>query len=111
MIAVLGLLGAAGAYAFSRLAAPRFMATAQIFIDPRGLQVLENDINSRQQDSNTAINFVESQARIVTSQSVLSRVIDSERLTEDSEFNGQGGASWAVSLLNSLGMRLSLIHI
>jgi succinoglycan biosynthesis transport protein ExoP len=105
MIALLGLLGAAGAYMFSRVATPRFMATAQIFIDPRGLQVLENDINSRQQDSNTAINFVESQARIVTSQSVLSRVIDSERLTEDSEFNGQGGASWAVSLLNSLGMR------
>lgn len=103
-ILVLALICAGGAYAASRLMTPRFMATAQIFIDPRGLQVFDNELTPRQQDSNTAINFVESQARIVTSQSVLSRVVDSERLTEDAEFNGKGGASWAVGLLNSLGM-------
>jgi succinoglycan biosynthesis transport protein ExoP len=70
----------------------------------RGIQVFDNELTPRQQDSNAAINFVESQARIVTSQSVLSRVIDSERLTEDPEFNGQGGASWAVGLLRSFGL-------
>jgi len=103
-ILVLALVCAAGAYAASRLMTPRFMATAQIFIDPRGLQVFDNELTPRQQDSNTAINFVESQARIVTSQSVLSRVVDSERLTEDPEFNGKGGASWAVAFLDRLGM-------
>ncbi len=103
-IVVLAAVGGALAYLASRVMTPRFMSTAQIFIDPRGLQVFDNELTPRQQDSNTAINFVESQARIVTSQSVLSRVIDTERLTEDPEFNGQGGASWAVSLLRSLGV-------
>lgn len=103
-ILILAFACAAAAYAASRMMTPRFMATAQIFIDPRGLQVFDNELTPRQQDSNTAINFVESQARIVTSQSVLSRVVDSERLTEDPEFNGKGGASWAVALLDRLGM-------
>ncbi|MBL8569687.1 MAG: GumC family protein [Phreatobacter sp.] len=105
LIAVLGLVGSGMAYMASRMIAPRFMSTAQIFVDPRGLQVFDNELTPRQQDSNTAINFVESQARIVTSQSVLARVIDGERLTEDPEFNGQGGASWAANLLGSLGLR------
>lgn len=103
-ILILALACAIAAYGASRLMTPRYMATAQIFIDPRGLQVFDNELSPRQQDSNTAINFVESQARIVTSQSVLSRVIDSERLTDDPEFNGSGGASWAVALLGRLGM-------
>ena len=103
-IVVLAIIGGILAYGASRIMTPRFVSTAQIFVDPRGLQVFDNELTPRQQDSNTAINFVESQARIVTSQSVLSRVIDSERLTEDPEFNGQGGASWAVGLLKSIGM-------
>jgi len=104
-ILLLALVGTGIGYATSRVMTPRFMATAQIFVDPRGIQVFDNELTPRQQDSNAAINFVESQARIVTSQSVLSRVIDSERLTDDPEFNGQGGASWAVSLLRSFGLR------
>lgn len=103
-IVVLAVIGGAIAYVASRVMTPRFMSTAQIFVDPRGLQVFDNELTPRQQDSNTAINFVESQARIVTSQSVLSRVVDTERLTEDPEFNGQGGASWAMTLLRSLGL-------
>jgi uncharacterized protein involved in exopolysaccharide biosynthesis len=103
-IVALAVIGGAVAYIASRVMTPRFMSTAQIFVDPRGLQVFDNELTPRQQDSNTAINFVESQARIVTSQSVLSRVVDTEHLTEDSEFNGQGGASWAMTLLRSLGL-------
>ncbi|MFX7768397.1 Wzz/FepE/Etk N-terminal domain-containing protein, partial [Acinetobacter baumannii] len=83
LIAVLGPLFAVGAFVASQFATPRFVATAQIYIDPRGLQVLDSDPNSRQQDSNTAINFVESQVRIITSQSVLARVVDGERLADD----------------------------
>ncbi len=71
-IVVLAVIGGAVAYVASRVMTPRFMSTAQIFVDPRGLQVFDNELTPRQQDSNTAINFVESQARIVTSQSVLS---------------------------------------
>jgi polysaccharide biosynthesis transport protein len=106
VIAVLGLFGAFAGYVWSQLVTPRFMATAQIFIDPRGLQLLDNELTPRQQDSSTALSFVESQVRIITSQSVLARVIDSERLADDPEFTGSGGgAPWAVALLKSLGMR------
>ncbi|QCI63699.1 GumC family protein [Phreatobacter stygius] len=106
LIAVLGPLFAFGAYVASQFATPRFMATAQIYIDPRGLQVLDNDPTARQQDSNAAINFVESQVRIITSQSVLARVVDGERLIEDPEFGAStGGSPWAVTLLKSLGLR------
>ena len=110
-IVVLAIIGGILAYGASRIMTPRFVSTAQIFVDPRGLQVFDNELTPRQQDSNTAINFVESQARIVTSQSVLSRVIDSERLTEDPEFNGQGGESWAVGLLKSIGMEIGRAHV
>lgn len=104
LILVLGLVFAGVAYGYSRIATPRFMATAQIFVDPRGLQVLDNELTPRQQDSNAAINFVESQVRIVASQSVLSRVIDGERLTEDPEFSGAGQTGWAADLLRKLGL-------
>ncbi|WP_439574515.1 GumC family protein [Phreatobacter sp.] len=104
LILALGLIFAGLAYSYSRIATPRFMATAQIFIDPRGLQVLDNELTPRQQDSNAAINFVESQVRIVASQSVLSRVIDGERLTEDPEFSGVGQVGWAARLLRSVGL-------
>lgn len=104
LILTLGLVFAGLAYGYSRLATPRFMATAQIFVDPRGLQVLDNELTPRQQDSNAAINFVESQVRILASQSVLSRVIDSERLTDDPEFSGEARSGWAADLVRSLGI-------
>ncbi|MCZ0735163.1 GumC family protein [Phreatobacter sp. AB_2022a] len=106
LIAILGPLFGVGAYLASSLITPRFTSTAQIYVDPRGLPVLDSDPAARQQDSNAAINFVESQMRIITSQSVLARVVDSERLIEDPEFGATtGGSPWAVTLLNSLGLR------
>lgn len=102
-IAGLAVLGAAGGYGASHLIPPRFSSTAQIYVDPRGLHVFDNELTPRQQDSNSAVTFVESQARIITSQSVLARVVESERLTDDPEFN-ETGRSWATGLLSSLGL-------
>lgn len=105
LVLVLAIAGAAAGLTASRFITPRFLATAQIFIDPRGLQIFENELTPRQQDANTAVNFVESQARIIMSQSVLARVVEQERLVDDPEFGGRRGAAWAVRLLRMAGLR------
>ncbi|WP_043331785.1 GumC family protein [Methylosinus sp. LW4] len=86
---------AVGGYALTKLLTPRYVAAAQIYLDPRGLPGLEGDANQGQ-DSTGFINFVETQTRILTSQVVLERVVEAEKLTEDPEF----GAS--TSLLGKL---------
>ncbi|WP_036286652.1 GumC family protein [Methylosinus sp. PW1] len=76
---------AVGGYALTKLLTPRYVAAAQIYLDPRGLPGLEGDANQGQ-DSTGFINFVETQTRILTSQVVLERVVEAEKLTEDPEF-------------------------
>ena len=72
------------------------MADAQIFVDPRSIQAL--DTNPSQPDANAEVLFVESQAQIISSESVLSRVVAANRLADDPEFAGaasQGGGLFA----------------
>ncbi|OAI31004.1 hypothetical protein A1351_06870 [Methylosinus sp. R-45379] len=76
---------AVGGYALTKLLTPRYVAAAQIYLDPRGLPGLEGDANQGQ-DSTGFINFVETQTRILTSQVVLERVVEAEKLTDDPEF-------------------------
>lgn len=84
-ILAVALACAAGGYALTKLLTPRYVAAAQIYLDPRGLPGLEGDANQGQ-DSTGFINFVETQTRILTSQVVLERVVAAENLTEDPEF-------------------------
>lgn len=74
-------------FALTKALTPRYVATAQIYLDPRGLPGLENDRNAPGQDSTGFINFVETQTRIITSQVVLERVVAKEKLTADPEFS------------------------
>ncbi|MBG0811310.1 GumC family protein [Methylosinus sp. H3A] len=83
-ILAVALACAAGGYALTKLLTPRYVAAAQIYLDPRGLPGLEGD--NQGQDSTGFINFVETQTRILTSQVVLERVVEAEKLTEDPEF-------------------------
>ncbi|BAR99248.1 hypothetical protein BV133_1655 [Blastochloris viridis] len=55
-----------------------FTATAQLLIDPRGLRVFSNDLNPGQFDANAAFGFLESQMGVITSESVLARVLREE---------------------------------
>lgn len=105
LVLVCAVLGMGMAFVVSKVLPPRFTATAQIYVDPRGIQLLDNELTPRQQDSNAAINFVESQVRIITSQSVLSRVVETERLFDDPEFVGAAGARWARDMLGALQLR------
>ncbi len=68
------------------LAVPhRYTATTQILIDPTDLHAVGNDLSPANQMSDAAVLQVESQVRVLTSDSVLRRVIKAEALDHDAE--------------------------
>ncbi|MEA2839215.1 MAG: polysaccharide biosynthesis transport protein [Methylobacteriaceae bacterium] len=89
LIVLLMLAGAVIGVVLSKTLPPRYIAVAQIYLDPRGLPGVEREPSSAQ-DSTGYINLVESQARIVSSQLVLDRVVASEALDKDPEFAPKG---------------------
>jgi polysaccharide biosynthesis transport protein len=84
---VLGVIAALiSAVAFLAVATPKYTAVAQLLIDPNDLRVLDNAVTSSSTvvDANTA--QVESQVRVLTSDNVLRRVIETHGLDKDPEF-------------------------
>lgn len=65
---------------------PRYRAISQIFIGPVDLRVVEKTVMPAAQTADANVIQVESETRILTSDRVLLRVIDSEKLTADPEF-------------------------
>jgi uncharacterized protein involved in exopolysaccharide biosynthesis len=88
LIVTTALAGAVLAFAASKLATPRYVATSQIYIDPGSLPGASKDALAPGQDSNGFINYVESQAVIIASRVVLARVVADEKLDADPEFAG-----------------------
>jgi uncharacterized protein involved in exopolysaccharide biosynthesis/Mrp family chromosome partitioning ATPase len=82
---VTALFVGAGA-AYLALSPPRYLATAQIIIDPRGLQVLDKEVSPKAQNSDLQIPLVESEMRVLKSTKVLDLLIDREGLDRDPEF-------------------------
>jgi len=65
---------------------PRYKATARILIDPREVRVVQNELV--QQSLGNDIVLIESQVEVITSETVLMRVVRQEKLAEDPEFAG-----------------------
>ncbi|GEP05805.1 hypothetical protein MOX02_38430 [Methylobacterium oxalidis] len=65
---------------------PRYDATAKILLDPRNLQVFQNDINPTAGNGEEATLISESQLQVVRATSVLTSVVQSEHLATDPEF-------------------------
>ncbi|WP_311274464.1 Wzz/FepE/Etk N-terminal domain-containing protein [Methylobacterium sp. WCS2018Hpa-22] len=74
-----------------KLLSPRYTAEAQIYIDPRDLNLVSRELTTGGQDSNAYQSVVESQTRLITSSSVLRRVVDATGLTRDDEFTAASG--------------------
>lgn len=68
-----------------------YSSVAEIIVDPQDLQVVTNDVNPSRVPPDGGITMVESQVAVVQSSGVLLRAIAATNLTEDPEFNGQGG--------------------
>jgi uncharacterized protein involved in exopolysaccharide biosynthesis/Mrp family chromosome partitioning ATPase len=105
-IAAAGLICACAAVAVGKSMTPKFTATAQLYVDPRELQLVDRELTPRAQDVSGLAMVVESQARLITSNNVLLQVIQSTHLDQDPEF---GGASkgLAASLLGLFGIQTS----
>src|SRR6201989_2371037 len=98
-IASAALIGACLAVAGGKSLTPRYTATSQLYVDPRELQLVDRELTPRAQDVSGMAMVVESQARLITSNSVLLQVIEKANLDKDPEFGGSDGKSLMSSLL------------
>jgi succinoglycan biosynthesis transport protein ExoP len=69
---------------------PRYRAVSQILIGPADLHVVEKSMMPAAQTADANVIQVESETRILTSDKVLRRVVESERLASDPEFAPRG---------------------
>jgi len=105
MIASAALICAVAAAAVGKSLTPRYSATAQLYVDPRELQLVDRELTPRAQDVSGLAMVVESQARLITSNSVLLRVINDTHLDKDPEFGGDSKGAIA-SVLGLFGLEL-----
>ena len=105
-IAAAALICACVAVMIGKSLTPRYSATAQLYVDPRQLQLVERDLTPSAQDVNGLAMLVESQARLITSNSVLLQVIQNTNLEKDPEFGGSDSKSLMTSLLGLFGLEV-----
>ncbi len=103
-IAAAALIGATLAVTIGKSLTPRYTATAQLYVDPRELQLVDRELTPRAQDVSGMSMVVESQARLITSNSVLLHVIQQANLDKDPEFGGGDGKGSVSSLLGLIGL-------
>src|ERR1700760_4429694 len=87
-IATAGLICACAAVAVGKSLKPKYSGTAQLYVDPRELQLVDRELTPRAQDVSGLAMVVESQARLITSNNVLLQVIENTKLDRDPEFGG-----------------------
>jgi uncharacterized protein involved in exopolysaccharide biosynthesis len=87
-IAAAGLICACAAVMIGKSLTPKYSATAQLYIDPRELQLVDRELTPRSQDISGLAMVVDSQARLITSNNVLLQVIQNTHLEKDPEFGG-----------------------
>ena len=104
-IAMAGLICASAAVMIGKSLTPKYTATAQLYVDPRELQLVDRELTPRTQDLSGLAMVVESQARLITSNSVLLRVIQDTNLDKDPEFGGESRSVMA-SLLGLFGVEV-----
>src|SRR4051812_40393392 len=105
-IASAALLGACVAVAIGKSLTPKYTASAQLYVDPRELQLVDRELTPRAPDLNGLAMVVESQARIITSNNVLLQVIRETQLEKDPEFGGGDGKSLFGTLLGLFGINV-----
>ncbi|TIS52758.1 MAG: succinoglycan biosynthesis protein exop, partial [Mesorhizobium sp.] len=97
------ILGAALGVAVALSTPKKYEATTEVIVDPRDLKLTDRDLTQNVIASDATLAIVENQARILTSGTVLNKVVTDLNLTNDPEFNGQGkGGIGLMSMLRSI---------
>jgi uncharacterized protein involved in exopolysaccharide biosynthesis/Mrp family chromosome partitioning ATPase len=105
-IASAALISACVAIAVGKSLTPKYTASAQLYVDPRELQLVDRELTPRAQDMSGLAMVVESQARVITSNNVLLQVIRDTNLEKDPEFGGGDAKGLVGSLLGLVGIEL-----
>lgn len=87
-IAMFAIGAALLALAYLFVVPATYEASTELLLDPRRLQVVQNDLTPRSETNDLAISMIESQLRVMQSETVLRDVVDHLRLETDSEFVG-----------------------
>jgi uncharacterized protein involved in exopolysaccharide biosynthesis/Mrp family chromosome partitioning ATPase len=106
MIIASALITALAAVVIGKSLSPKYTAIAELYIDPRELQLVDRELTPRAVDVSGLSMVVESQARLITSNSVLLQVIQNTDLEKDPEFGGGEGRGLLASLLGVFGLEL-----
>jgi uncharacterized protein involved in exopolysaccharide biosynthesis/Mrp family chromosome partitioning ATPase len=100
------LISACVAVAVGKSLTPKYTASAQLYVDPRELQLVDRELTPRAQDISGLAMVVESQARVITSNNVLLQVIRDTHLEKDPEFGGGDSKGILGSLLGLFGIEM-----
>ena len=84
------------------IARPSYTATAQVYVDPRDRPTPKDEASVQNSVPGDGLLLVESQLKIITSNEVLSRVVEEMGLQKDPEFNGQSGLTSNIKALVGL---------
>lgn len=98
------LAGLALSIAYLAIAKPVYTATASIFVDPRTRKVVSDELS--QGDPTAALALVESQMSIITSDSVLGRVVKTRQLDKDPDYATPRGSGLIWKIKGALGMAM-----
>ena len=96
----------AGAGVMLALSTPhKFYAENRLFIDPREVQITEDDVRNQQLSTEAMLAITDSQVQILSSTIVLRKVVADLNLARDPEFNGSlsaGGPAGAIMAVKAL---------
>lgn len=90
-VAVCALAGGALAALYALSLPNKYESVAEILIEPRGLQVLNDSVAPNGLNREATLAYAESQVRIISSSSVIDPVIEDLDLVNDPEFTGSSG--------------------
>ncbi|RUM99069.1 succinoglycan biosynthesis protein exop [Pseudaminobacter arsenicus] len=91
LIVATTLLGALIGVAIALSTPKKYEASTELLIDPRDLKIVERDLTQAGFSNEATLAIVENQVRVITSGTVLNKVVEELKLDEDPEFNGTGG--------------------
>lgn len=88
IVIVFALLGTVCGLLAALSMQPKYLATAELLVDPRTIRLVDSNLTSDQLPTDASLAIAESQARIIESSSVLLKVIGEQNLVDDPEMNG-----------------------